>query len=153
MPKMPRSAGPYNLCQATPHVNVEPWKKVRYLPPFGVPDCVNKALSRRTFFRGVALAQVKNCVLGHFFASVGTFWPFWGFWLKSRYAIGCLHISRLLTKASTSPMGWPQRSSNGSFMIEGTRNVQKTASTNWHFVYGIRCARRLCLFVEGCVYL
>ena len=34
----------------------------------------------------------------------GTFWPFWAFWLKSRYAIGSLRKSSLLPEPCT-PLG------------------------------------------------
>ena len=40
----PTPEAPLTCARATPHVNVESWKKVRHLPPFGVPDWVNKAL-------------------------------------------------------------------------------------------------------------
>ena len=55
----PSPQRPPTCARATPHVNVDSWKKVRHLPPFGVPDGVNKALYPS---RGVALAQVKNRV-------------------------------------------------------------------------------------------
>ena len=40
----PPPEAPPTCARATPHVNVDSWKNVRHLPPFGVPDWVNKAL-------------------------------------------------------------------------------------------------------------
>ena len=40
----PPPEAPPTCARATPHVTVDTWKKVQHLPPFGVPDWVNKAL-------------------------------------------------------------------------------------------------------------
>ena len=42
--KAPPPLPPPACARATPNVNVDSWKKVRHLPPFGGPDWVNKAL-------------------------------------------------------------------------------------------------------------
>ena len=109
--KCPKTGPPqkntiFNLCQ----VYTPPWCREIAPNAFSLTSASPKGEEKRiwaalsTLRWGVYLAQVKNRVFLGATPFWGTFWPFWAFWLKSRYAIGSLRKSRLLLELHT-PLG------------------------------------------------